>query len=337
VVDAAGIAEALGLDPVDGPELEWTGQREGHLFGVLTPRPSMLGPPGEVRLFCTHEAPLRTGLLAQSALPWGAVDALAEIPLVTLTDARLETAMRMRVRAAERVIARALIDDVANVLLLLLDDGVLAIDDQRVWLTLAGQPSARDAMAIADRMTNLSSRLLAARVGWEADFETAIGPIWSQLASATGMRWSADRSTIDGDAHGATFEARVDGEPCRLFTEIYVEWPSLARGLLIERHLQRGLVGVDVPAIADVAALAKAFARGLKCDGVEVDALPASVLHGALTIARTGASLTIDDTGLVTRIDRVADTDALMSALFRGALAITKGLLAPGGPSGLYR
>lgn len=335
-MSAAENAEALGLEPIDG--IEWAGTRNDLAFGLVTQRPQLLAPEAEVRLFCVHATPLRLGMVAETPPSWGVSDPLDHFPRVAIDDRRLDDVLRLR--AAEQVIARALVTSTANVLVTLLGDGILVVDDQHVWITLPPDARPSEVAAIADRMTDLSSRMTAERVGWEADFETAIAPVWSRLAAGAGLVWSADSSTIVGDWHGARVEARIDAEPCRLYTEVYAEWPSLDRGLEIERRATRGAIASAPPESSDVEALARAFDRELSGrptgEGSDEE-LPAAALHAALSIATTGASLTIDDTGLVARIDSVADTDATMVPLFRGALTIAKALVAPGVPTGLYR
>ncbi len=327
------IAETLRLPQVR--DLEWSGEWNDLTFGVA--QFGGFAPEAEVRLYCLHQTSLRLGMLAQPPLRWGVADPFAHRPRVPIGDLRLDGALQLL--AVEAGLARALAFDLGNALVVLIGDGALAIDDRSLWLTLpATQLGGDDVRAVADRMTDLSSRLVLARGGWEADFETAIAPIWSQLAASAGLRWSADNSSITGECHGATFEARVDGEPGVLYTEVYLEWPSLGRGLAIERTAKRGVIAKAPPAEDKVEKLQRAFdreLRGRESGAFEDGSVPAAVLHAALSIATTGASVTLDDTGLALRVDHVAIED--MGTLVRGTLAITKALLAPGGVRGLYR
>jgi hypothetical protein len=323
------MAEALALEPVE--QHVWGGVRDGLSFGLRSAPKLVFGPALDATLWCEHSVPLRLGILAQTRPPWGH-DPLVQLPEIAIEDRRLES--KLSLRAREAVIARELVVEPANLLVTMLDDGVLSIDDQCVWITLDRRPDARELRAIADRMTDLSTRLSRARADWEASFETAMAPVWARIAAGTGMKWNADASTLSGELRGASVEARVDGEPGVLFTEVYVEWDTLDRGLSITRSARRGQPCDPPPPVTEVAALTAAFERAF--EGGEPE-LPAGVLHGALSIASTGASLTIDDDGLVARIDEVADADETIGPLVHGALEITKALLGPLDPVALYR
>ncbi|MDQ3034901.1 MAG: hypothetical protein M3Y87_21010, partial [Myxococcota bacterium] len=71
--------------------------------------------------------------------------------------------------------------------------------------------------------------------------------------------------------------------------------------------------------------------------GASSPALTGDVMRGALEIGATGASLSVDDTGLVARLDEVVDDRATMDQLVRGALAVGVGLQSGSHPRGAYR
>lgn len=75
----------------------------------------------------------------------------------------------------------------------------------------------------------------------------------------------------------------------------------------------------------------------LRGRGAPRGGLPIEVMRSAMAIAATGASLSVDDTGLVARIDRVVDEPDILRALVVDALRIGTELVAPQGPHGVYR
>lgn len=190
---------------------------------------------------------------------------------------------------------------------------------------------------LLDGLIELSRALVAAREAERAAFEAAIAPVWSELAERFELAWSPERSTLTGARRGVKLELRVDGEPGLLYTELYLEWPTLRRGLAIDRRGARGAAGPTVSENQS-APVERAFTSSHRARaGATSAALSVDVMRGALEIGATGASLTIDDTGLVARLDEVVDDRAVLDRWLRGALAIGVGLQSGSRPRGAYR
>lgn len=323
--EATRSAEALGLRPMRRPRT-WRGKREGFWYRIVADADS-----DEVWLYCAHKRSLRLGL----GLYWTDLsfhDPLGDHPHIELGAPFLSS--RMALHAVEAATASAIVLDAATELDHLSGYGAFMVDDRRVGVRLSFSPFAADILLVAAYVRRLSACLLAARVERGAEFEAAIAPSWSELAATHRLKWVPSRSMIRGEAHGASIEARVDGDPCCLYTEVHVKWLSLDRGLSIVRALPRGREGEQAPPLADPTRVGGAFARAFR--GSFAD-LPRPAQHSALGMAAIGASLEIDDTGLVARLDRVVADAPTMTTLLGGALAIARSLMAPTASGGLYR
>nr|MDQ3037795.1 hypothetical protein [Myxococcota bacterium] len=241
------IAIALGLTRCRHCTAEWIGERGGIDVGALmTLRGhAALGHT----LFATHAIPLRAGMLIEERSPMaGGVRTATIGKRKDLRFGERELDARIRARASEETVARALLRASAQRLLALAPEGELAVDDQRAWLARTSAGSREVSERLLDGLVELSRTLVAARAITRAAFESSIAPVWSEVAERFELAWSPERSTLSGERRGVKLEARVDGEPGLLYTELYLEWSTLGRGLAIDRRGARGVVGPTVSA-----------------------------------------------------------------------------------------
>lgn len=335
-MSAADIAGALGLRRRRPRPGEWIGARGGAIVGVHASAPRGPGGAQAVRIFVEHRPSLRLGLLAverRDARPeWHALDARSDLALPPAIE------QRIRARAVEEAIARAVLGEAQSEIVACAASGDLGIDHQRAWLLFERDVEPPDAAPMMDELIALSSALTAARARHTAAFQGAIERTWAEVAGRAGLAFDPDRSVIAGEVRVVQVETRVDGEPGLLYTESYLEWPSFQLGLSLERLHRRGVLGRQPPQPdADRDTVADAFVRVLRARGAPRGGLPVEVMRSAMAIAAAGASLSVDDTGLVARLDRVVEDHETLRALVVDTLVIGTQLVAPQGPRGVYR
>lgn len=318
-------AEVLGLDPhPHGPR----GERDGFRFQISAVA------SGRYVLWCAHRRGLRLGLAVQPIPQGRLVDAYPDRPIIELPPSGLGASVRAR--AAERPTARAVLLEAQHAFLPLLDAYASPfIDDRRVGVHLSVFGGVLQPLWAAAELTRASDALVAARDEWEAPFETAIDPTWRRAADDFALRFRAGRSSLRGERHGAKVAVRIRSEPLLLYTEATVVWPSLARELSFERRARHGEPLGDEAGEDDEERTRATFRRGFGEPATEV---PLRAMEGAVAVAGTGASLVVDDTGLVAWIGRVVADQETLTTLLRGAFALTDAFLGPApAPTGAYR
>lgn len=298
------------------------------------------------RYFAHPDPPLRMGLeLSEQAAFFGDLLDFAGLSNdITLGDAALDAALRIKALDADHARAVLLDAHVGPAILAACASGRFALDDSRAFLQHDGWAvDAHDIRRRLDPLHAVARGIAAARRRWRAAWEHALDGSWGGLAATDGLTYDPARTQMYGRVADTTIQVAVTTERGTLVTRAEARFdPPLGLGMQVYRtgvaqnlgklfgaqDVQVGVPEFDV--LFTVKASDEAGVRRVLGDG--------GGAHAILKMASMAADVSADDQGIRASVGGVVSDPRAVAGLVRAMSEAARAVRGGGAvAAGAYR